>query len=158
MKKRENLWLYVQFYALLLAAVIAGMLGGIVFERWQAFASRAPIEVGDFSETISLLHLDSIENGILKGKLEGREARIVVRDAQEVYSIFPGEFEFSLTEILPNLKNIPAPSGSAFVVSKQGKYYYPLDAPEAALITVKNRAFFRSAEAAEQAGFVRKQK
>ncbi len=158
MKKRENLWLYLQFYALLIMAAITGVLGGIALERWQTFAARPPIEVGDFSETISLLHLDSIDNGILKGKLEGREARIVVRDAQEVYSIFPGEFEFSVTEILPNLTTIPAPSGKLFVASRMGKYFYPLDAPEAAQITVKNRVFFASEDEARSAGFVRKQK
>lgn len=152
----EKFWLAVRFVTLLLAVFVTGVLGGITFEKWHVYASRPPLEVGDFSEEISLLHLDAIENGKLHGRLEGMEARIVVRDAEAVYSIFPGEFEFSVTEILPNLVTIPAPEGMSFVASRLGKYVYPLDAPEAAQITVKNRVFFPSLDAARTAGFVRR--
>jgi hypothetical protein len=152
----ETFWLYTRFFSLLLAVLITGVLTGITLEKWHAHASRPPLMVGDFSEEISLLHLDAIENGMLKGRLEGMEARIVVRDAEEVYSIFPGEFEFSVVEILPNLVSIPAPDGMEFVASRIGKYVYPLDDPQAAQITVKNRVFFPSLDAARTAGFVRR--
>ncbi len=158
MEKQGKVWLYVQLYALLIAAGITGILAGIMLEQRHTHANRPPIEIGDFSDEISLIHLDTIENGVLKGRLEGEEARIIVQDAEEVYSIFPGAFEFSVTEILPNLKTIPAPAGKKFVASKNGKYFYPLDDPQAALITVKNRVFFETADIARSAGFVRKTK
>lgn len=151
------MWAYIQLFSLLAAAFFVGVPSGIIIEKLQAEASREPFEVGDFSEEISLLHFRGIENGVLKGSLEGSEARVVVEGAPEVYSLFPGEFEFSVVDILPMLKTIPAPAGSAFVASKNGKYYYPLDATKAAQIAVKNRIFFTDEAAAETAGFVRGQ-
>jgi hypothetical protein len=153
MKKWIKIIAWFQFLSLLLLSLFAGVMCGITFERWRFSENRSPIEIGDFSEKISLLHFNIIENGILKGSLEGEEVRIVVRNAKEPYSLFPGEFAFSVEEILPLLQKIPAPEGMAFVASKNGKYFYPLDSPRAALITPKNRIFFRDEQHAENEGF-----
>ncbi len=158
MNKREKALAWIQLISLLLAAMVAGILMGIAYEQWQLTKTREPIEIGDFSDEISLLHFDTIENGILKGRLEGEGARVVVRDAAEVYSIFPGEFSVPVTEILPLLKTIPSPEGMAFVASKNGKYFYPLDSVGAASISVRNRIFFSNQESAKKAGFVQKKK
>jgi hypothetical protein len=155
MEKRERLIGWMQLCGLLLTAMAAGGMGGSSYERWRQTASRPPVIVGDYSDEISLIRFDSIENGRIKGSLEGKEARVVVEGAAEVYSLFPGEFEFSLTEILPNLDAIPAPAGMRFVASKNGKYCYPLDSPRAALISAKNRIFFADEAAARRAGFAR---
>jgi hypothetical protein len=156
--EQKKIGAWVQLVSLVIAAVSTGVLAGITFERWRFFENREPVEIGDFSEEISLLTFDSIENGVLKGRLEGEEARIVIAGKDEVTSVFPGEFAFSITEILPLLQKIPAPDEAAFVASKNGKYFYPLDAPEAALLTVKNRIFFTDEEQAQNAGFVRNKK
>lgn len=128
---------------------------GMSYERWQHFAQREPLKIGNFSEEISLLRFDSIENGRIIGSLEGEEARIIVGENQ-IESIFPGEFSFSIEEILPLLKTIPAPEAAQFVASKNGKYIYPLDSPEAALISVQNRIFFQTIEEAYEKGFQRR--
>ena len=127
------------------------------YNNWQMVRSREPVRVGDFSERISLLRFEKIENGILYGFLEGREARVVIGD-NRVESIFPGEFSFSVIDILPLLRLLPAPEGMHFVASKNGKYFYPLDAPEAALIAPKNRIFFASEKEAYEKGFQRRKK
>jgi hypothetical protein len=151
--KKRNYLAYLQLSSLLILAMLIGMIGGISLQKWYAIRYREPIKIGDFSDEISLLTFSSIENGQLKGKLEGEEARIVITGADEVVSVFAGDFSFDITEILPNLKQIPAPDGMAFAASKNGKYFYPLDSPRAALISVKNRIFFASREQARKAGF-----
>lgn len=155
MEKREKVVAWAQLLSLLMAALAAGGLGGSAYERWRQTVARTPVTIGDYSDEISLLRLKGIENGVVKGSLEGEEARVVVEGATEVYSLFPGEFEFSVAEILPNLKQIPAPAGMRFVASKNGKYCYPLDSPRAALISSKNRIFFADEAAARRAGFAR---
>lgn len=135
-----------------------GGVWGILFERWRFVKNREPITFGNFSDEISLIRFSTIENGVLRGTLQGEEARFIVGDTEEVYSVFPGEFFFSVENILPLLTHIPAPEGSLFVASKSGKYFYPLDDPSAALISVKNRIFFPSEKEALSAGFVRRSK
>lgn len=156
MERQKKILAWIQLVSLLIASMATGAIMGVTFERWRFFENRAPMELGDFSNEISLLRFDAIENGVLKGSLQGEEARIVIANKEEITSLFPGEFAFSITEILPLLQKMPSPEGMAFVASKNGKYFYPLDAPEAALLTVKNRVFFADEEKAKQAGFVRK--
>lgn len=130
----------------------------MLFERWRFVSEREPISFGDFSEEIPLIRFETIENGILKGTLEGEEARFIVGETEEVYPVFPGKFSFSVENILPLLAQIPAPEGKYFVASKSGKYFYPLDDPYAALISLKNRIFFVNEGEAISAGFVRREK
>lgn len=136
-------------------AICFGIIAGMNVERWRITTNREPVERGDFSDEIALLFFDKIENGILYGRLEGEEARIVVAGKEEVDSVFEGEFSFEVTPILPNLKKVPAPEWAQFVASSRGSKFYPLDSPRAALVSVKNRTFFRSAEEAMQNGFER---
>ena len=145
---------HLQLGLLLVLAMGCGVLGGIALEKTRTLFVDVPIEVGDFSEEISFLQLNGIENGVAKGHLEGEEMRIAMGE-NEIFSLFPGEVEIPLVEILPLLSQIPAPKNMNFVASKSGKYFWALDAPEAALITPKNRIFFESSEKAENQGFVR---
>lgn len=133
----------------------AGGIMGVSYQNWQIVRHRTPVQVGDFSQKISFLHFEKIENGILYGSLQGEEARIQIGE-QQMESLFPGNFSFSVVDILPLLKKIPAPEGAHFVASKNGKYMYSLDSPEAAMITVQNRIFFSTLEEGYEKGFQQK--
>lgn len=148
----KKLLAYVQLALLLIIAGFFGAYVGFLLGEHQAREASSEMLIGDFSEEISLLKLDTIENGVATGTLEGLEMRLVIGD-EEVVSIFPGAVEIPLVHILPNLETIPSPEGSAFVASKNGKYYYPLDAPEAAMLSVDNRIFFVTEEEAWEKGY-----
>jgi len=152
--KKNNFLAIFQLIFLLLSAFLFGFFSGNNFQKWQILDQRDPPEIGDFSEKVPLFHFQKIENGILYGDFSGVSSRILVGE-EDVFPISPGKFNFSVVEILPNLKKIPAPQGKSFVASKRGKYFYPLDSPRAALITVKNRIFFENEEKANAAGFSR---
>ena len=107
------------------------------------------------SPEIPIFFFDKIENGVLLGHHKGQEARFVVGKGEKISSVHNEDFSFSVADILPNLKMIPAPKGMNFVGSSRGTKYWPLDAPEAALISVKNRTFFVTAEEAQKRGYKR---
>ncbi len=130
-------------------------MGGILLEKTQTLLTPVSINTGDFSEEISFLQLKTIENGVAKGHLEGEEMRVALGE-NEIFSLFPGEVEIPLAEILPLLSQIPAPKNMNFVASKSGKYFWALDAPEAAMISPKNRVFFPDEENAKNAGFTKR--
>jgi len=152
-KKKILAWVQLVSYSLILLCL--GFLSGIAYEQWNRIQHRSPLVVGDFSETISLLRLETIENGRLKGSLEGEEMRIVLQ-GEDTISLFPGEVDIPIERILPLLKRIPAPVNMNFVASSRGKYIWALDTPQAALIPVKNRVFFLNEATANKAGYERK--
>lgn len=152
-KKKILAWIQLVSYSLILLCL--GFLSGMAYEEWSRIQQRSPLVVGDFSDEISLLRLEKIENGRLKGSLEGEEMRIVLQD-ENIISLFPGEVDIPIERILPLLKRIPAPEGMSFVASSRGKYIWALDTPQAALIPVKNRVFFSDEAEANAAGYERK--
>jgi hypothetical protein len=159
-KQLKNNWWQVSFFVLfIISTFIAGFTGGIFYNRLEEVQSAEPLELTSDKEDdlIPLIIFEEIENGILKGRLKGKEARIIVGKNSKDSSIYPittpGEFSFEVTPILPMLKMLPAPSGAQFVGSSRGSKYYPLDTPNAFLLSSKNRRFFSSRAEAEAAGY-----
>jgi hypothetical protein len=99
---------------------------------------------------IPTLSLEKIENGILYIKHLDKEVRIKIKN--DIYISNNNELQVPVKEILPFLKTLPAPKNMKFVASSRGKNYYALDNPKAFLISVKNRIFFKTKEAAEKSG------
>ena len=111
-----------------------------------------------------MLTFQQIENGEISGHLDAnsseisghREIRIIVENRKQKKSktqiLSSGAFTINITEILPMLKTIPHPEHTKFVASKRGKKFYPIDSPNAFLISVKNRIFFVTEQEARERG------
>ncbi|MEI7510907.1 MAG: hypothetical protein WCJ84_01980 [Candidatus Peregrinibacteria bacterium] len=133
-----------------------GVFLGIMMEREFFFEEKTPLSVESASvQHIPVIRLEKIENGILYGTAEGSELRLQLGTAKEISVLPSGKFSTNVSEILPNLKKIPAPAGMNFVASKTGKYFYALDHAKADTLAVKNRVFFTSEEEAMQKGYKR---
>ncbi|MBI5414460.1 hypothetical protein HZA38_03005 [Candidatus Peregrinibacteria bacterium] len=133
---------------------VLGFSAGTLNEKLKKSKSASGISFSpQIHAEIPLFTFEKIENGILYGKHEGQESRFIVGKDEEIFSVHDEEFSFSVVSILPNLKMIPAPQGMRFVGSSRGSKFWPLDAPEAALITPKNRIFFQSADDAVKKGY-----
>jgi hypothetical protein len=146
-----------------LSIFFLGIFIGIILENiregeQKKFTFYPPLNA---QQNIPVLHFETIENGILKGKVEHGQVRIIIPKS-EIEIISPENnalphknFSISLAEILPMLKKIPAPENAQFVASKRGKKFYALDDPRAFLVSAKNRIFFFSKEEAEEKGFTK---
>ncbi len=134
-----------------------GFLGGTIWQkRFVSLQIPDLVWAEESSSEVSVLFLKKIENGVLSGNNEGKQVRFVIGEKQEeIVPLQSGEFSFDVTTILPNLKQIPAPTGMLFVASKRGKKFWPLDAPEANMLSPKNRIFFKNTEEATSQGFER---
>lgn len=104
---------------------------------------------------VPVLIFEFIENGVLYIAKNNTEIRIKIKNEMFI-ATDKNNFKIPLTEILPMLKTVPAPEGMFWVASKRGKTYWPLDAPQAFLISVKNRQFYKTEEEAILAGKRRK--
>ena len=153
MQNKKINWQIALFVISLMTSFALGLFAGVIFNRIEELENRGPIEVVKANhERIPLIHFERIENGIMYGKTGEKELRFIVGE-NSIYSSFGGEFSFPVSEFLPMLKKIPSPEGALFVASKRGKRYWPLDAPEAFLLSEKNRIFFTSEEEAQNAEF-----
>lgn len=136
-----------------------GFSAGALTQKILYSQNAAGLEILETSEpilTVPVIRFEKIENGILYGHNNSAEARFIIgENTEEIFVEQSGNFSFPVTPILPNLAMIPAPEGSQFVASSRGTKYWPLDAPQAALISVKNRTFFISEEDAIAKGYSR---
>jgi len=136
-------------------------LSGVFFWRLHEIQNRPPVEiVPDLADKIPLIHFEKIENGIMYGKTGEKEVRFIVgpnKEKAEIYTSQGGEFNFPVIEILPMINKLPSPDWAQFAASSRGTKYWPLDAPEAFMLSAKNRVFFSNSEEAEKAGYKRGQ-
>lgn len=102
------------------------------------------------SRPVPVITLERIENGVLY--ISKNDAEIRIKMDEELFVANNNILEIPITKILPMLKRLPAPEGMQWVASKRGKKYWPLDSPQAFLVSAKNRIFFKTPEEAEQAG------
>jgi hypothetical protein len=133
---------------LLFGMSLGGFLAHIQYDK-----NRSPIVFSPMREQIvPVLTLEKIENGVLMGKSNVSEFRLQTNE-NNILVFHDESFRMDITDILPLSQKIPAPEGSQFVASSRGKKYWALDTPEAALLTPKNRIFFKSAEEAQSKGY-----
>ena len=123
MKYQEKKIGVIRLVVLLILVFSVGIIGGMLFERWRFVSERTDF-LWRFSEEIPLIRFETIENGILKGTLEGEEARFIVGETEEVYPVFRKVF-FSVENILPLLAQIPAPEGKYFVAVNRENIFIP---------------------------------
>ena len=136
-----------------------GIFGGMIAEKLLNSEQKAEdiLVFEKAEETVPILSLETIENGVLHGKVEGGQVRII-QNTKEVQVLLDGTFSFDVEGILPSLKILPHPKDAQFVASKRGKRYWALDTPQAFLLSKKNRIFFITREEAEKKGFKRGEK
>lgn len=133
---------------LLFGMSLGGLLAHIEYDK-----NRSPIVFSPMPEkVVPVLKLEKIENGSLIGTSNVPEVRFQTEE-NNIFVFHDGSFRLDITNILPLSTKIPAPEGAQFVASSRGKKYWALDTPEAALLTPKNRIFFKSAEEAESKGY-----
>jgi hypothetical protein len=151
-KNNTSKWL---FYLSLNLAFISGFSGGVFALSYYQYLNRDDIQiVPQNHDKIPLIHFEKIENGTMYGKTGEKEIRFII-GKESIFTSHGGNFDFSVAEILPMLKTLPAPDGSEFVASKRGSRYWALDEPEAFLLSEKNRIFFKNAQEAEDYGYKR---
>lgn len=146
--KKEKIFLGI---GAILVFALGGVMGGIggysigitqgsSFE-WTSFPE----------ETLSTLRFSVVENGIMEVSNSGPQARIIIPEG-EITVLKEEVARLNMESLLPMMKKLPAPEWAQFVASKRGKKYWPLDAPQAFTLSVRNRVFYASEEDARLAG------
>lgn len=114
--------------------------------------------VGEINPGTTTVKLMEVKNGILYGKISGREARLAY-SADHILSLEKEQtFEIPISQIqLKNYYQASAlPDEVQFIASKTGKYYYSVFDKRALNLSKKNRLMFKSAKEAESMGYVKK--
>jgi hypothetical protein len=140
--------------ALLILSI--GLLSGYAlgFHRAKVNSFPAIRMVDDVNPKVATIEVLGVKNGELKGKLSGREARILISD-QKALELQPGsEFGVPLSDACRTVSQKPSiPEGMNYVASRQGKYFYSVLNEKSWSMAEKNRLFFKTAEEAKKAGF-----
>ncbi|MDD4627976.1 MAG: hypothetical protein PHE68_01115 [Candidatus Peribacteraceae bacterium] len=136
--------------ALLLACLLGYLIGRIVTCRLAL--PQTPIALTeDIRPLVPTIRVDGIRNGYLEGSVVG-DGRFVL-GGHAVVTDHSGAFRVPAAPLLTNMITVTVPEGMKFVASKNGKKYYAVGSASAAQIAPINRIYFRTAEAAEQAGY-----
>jgi len=123
-------------------------IGAFIF----VYVKGSSLEWTSFPEsTVSTLHFSPVENGVMEVKNRGAQARIIIPES-EITVLHNQVSYINMESLLPMMKTLPAPGWAQFVASKRGKKYWPLDSPEAFLLSIRNRVFYSSEEEARLAG------
>jgi len=99
---------------------------------------------------LSIKALKPIDAATLKRLKEEQEAQ---KKAREAAAAPKAEKSEKAESPEAPAEGSPAPDIRAFVASKSGKKFYPVDSASAKKIAEENRVFFKTAEEAEKAGF-----
>lgn len=137
-----------------------GLLSGYTIGYFQAKTRSFPEiqTVGEINSGVTTVKLLEVKNGLLRGRISGRHARLAYTPEDILELGEEEEFEIPLSKI--NLKNFyvaeSLPPGTEYIASSQGKYYYSVLDKKAFNISPKNRIYFSSADEAEQKGYLKK--
>ncbi len=141
----------MQKIALLFAAFCFAISSGFLSGRLIA-NHRSPITiVEDTRPQVPVITLEGVRNGLLYGEITGNALVSIGKDLFTQSGIFA----LDAGPLLRNELLVVVPPWAAFVASKNGKKYYPVDSSSGRSITPKNRVYFRHASEAEAAGYVR---
>jgi len=135
-----------------------GLTIGFSMGYYQAARASFPDfkEVDDLNPGIATIRFLKLENGLLKGEVTGQKARLAY-STKDILDLDPGQpFEIPVYQVTLGQYYSPRdlPQGTQFIASKQGKYYYSVLDAKAFGITPKNRIHFKTAEEAEQRGYL----
>jgi hypothetical protein len=99
------------------------------------------------------VRIDGVANGEVHGAVLGGARFFLGGRAVPVDQ--SGAFRVPATPLLTNVVSVSVPEGMRFVASRRGRKYYPVESSDAANLSPLNRIYFRTAEEAEDAGYVR---
>ena len=145
---------------IVLSAIILaiGLSSGYAMGYFSASKAGFPViqQVTDMNPGISTIKFLKLENGLLKGEVVGKRARLA-HSPESIRDVHPGEsFEIPIYSV--NLGQYytarDLPEGMQYIASRQGKYYYSVLDPKAFRITPKNRVYFSQKTEAEKMGYL----
>ncbi|MBI3336642.1 hypothetical protein HYZ98_03710 [Candidatus Peregrinibacteria bacterium] len=90
---------------------------------------------------------------MIEGRILG-DARLFFGD-ELLIPTASGTFTVPPDLLLKNIVDIPVPDGMQFLASKRGKKYYPVGSAAGEQLVPENRIYFKTAEEAEKAGYVK---
>ncbi|MBN2086728.1 hypothetical protein JW758_00095 [Candidatus Peregrinibacteria bacterium] len=133
--------------------IITGYTAGYFHAKTMSFPEIKIVE--DINEGIATIKLMQVKNGQLIGKIDGRTARLAY-NSDNIMELNAGdEFTIPISQI--NLKDYyiadSLPTGTQFIASKSGKYYYSILDKKAFNIVEKNRIYFKNEEDAKEKGY-----
>ena len=136
----------------LLAITCGYLLGRMITLRFSV--PDTPITViEDTRPLIPTIRIQGIHNGMIEGRILG-DARLFFGD-ELLIPTASGTFAFPPNIFLKNIVDIVIPSDMQFVASQRGKKYYPVGSSAGEQLIPENRIYFKTAEEAEKAGYVK---
>lgn len=138
--------------------VIPVLLFGVLVGRLLSFreASIPPTTLRyDQRPSRAVVRIAGAEQGKIVGTIQG-DVRVLLGETVVVPNA-SGAFRVPAQGIITAVTTVPVPAGMHFVASRRGKKYYPVTSRSGQNLSPANRVYFRDAQAAEKAGFVRGQ-
>lgn len=131
-----------------------GLLLGATVNAWM-FHPAPPISIITDVDppSIPVVSIEGIRNAALIGSIIGN-VRLFAQGTL-VTPTASGSFSLTNKKLLTNIVETHIPVGMQFVASKKGKKYYSVTSASAGNLSLANRIYFPSAEAAEKAGYRR---
>lgn len=105
----------------------------------------------DVRTRVPVVRVEGVEEGKIIGHIRG-DVRVfwgeemVIPDGSGAFRLAPDALEEEIA--------VAIPAGARFVASRRGKRYYPVASAMANRLAPAYRVYFRSAEEAEEAGFL----
>ncbi len=151
----RTLWHRTHFVFWTALVLILGYAFGTYGLKIEEVGAPPPIEVlgHDVHKPVPLIHIKEINDGKIVGSV-GTGARLVIGETV-IASEEDGSFNVPAEKLLVNVVDVQIPHGVKFVASKKGKKYYEVTSKSAERLSPKNRIYFRTAEEAEEMGYVR---
>lgn len=138
--------------------LLIGLTSGYCLGYFHSARADMPevTEVSDLNPGISTIKFLKLENGLLKGEVIGRKARLAY-SPENIQDIQIGDtFEIPIYQVTLGQYYTARdlPEGTQFIASKQGKYYYSVLDPKSFAITPKNRLYFGDETHAKNMGYL----
>lgn len=135
-------------------ALIFGYLVGRITTVHIAVADVPPAFLQeDATNIVPTVRIAGLQDGNVVGSIKG-DVRMWIGDTQ-IFSAEDGTFAVAPGPFLINTISVLIPDGMKFVASKRGKKYYTVSEAGGQSIVPGNRLYFKTAEQAESAGYIR---
>ena len=144
----------LQISGVIILSLLNGYFVGRIIDTRLAMASVPSLQVVPIERPIQpVVQIDGIRNGYVEGAMLG-DARFFL-GGEQVLPTASGSFRILANTFLRNEVQVLVPEGMHFVASKKGKKYYSVTSAAANNLAPQNRVYFRTAEEAQRAGYVR---
>jgi hypothetical protein len=147
------LWSRIHLILWSLLVLLLGYALGTFLMVVERVASPEPMRIldHDVNRRAPIVHVEEIHEGMIIGAV-GTGARLIIGN-EPVIPKPDRSFSIPASDFLVNIISVPVPRGVAFVASKRGKNYYPVDSSAGKRLVPDNRLYFRTAEEAEAMGY-----